>query len=298
MTTLTPTSASIGSFPSIDWAPVFAGAIGAAALGLVFIAFGAAIGLTLTSPWPGSGLSLVATGIFVMYWTALVQILSFAAGGYIAGRLRPAAAEIGKDERQFRDGAHGFLVWGVGVVMMALVTAFGGGVAARSGSTVAAGTAAGIGAASQNGPAPADYAVDLLLRPGPNTPVTPTTSAPPASNDAAIRQEIGRLFSSVIRNRELTVRDRDYLVTVVQARSGLSPTDAQQRVTEAVAEARNLEMRAREQADRARKASVLTAFTAAAALMIGLAVACAGAALGGRHRDENTPFSVFGRPVW
>jgi len=156
MTTLTPTSASIGSFPSIDWAPVFAGAIGAAALGLVFIAFGAAIGLTLTSPWPGSGLSLVATGIFVMYWTALVQIISFAAGGYIAGRLRPAAAEIGKDERQFRDGAHGFLVWGVGVVMMALVTAFGGGVAARSGSTVAAGAAAGIGAASQNVPAPAD----------------------------------------------------------------------------------------------------------------------------------------------
>lgn len=292
MATLTP---SIPTMPSVDWGPVFAGAIGAAALGLVFIAFGAAIGLTLTSPWPGSGMSLVATGVFVMYWTALVQILSFAAGGYVAGRLRPATT-VGSEERQFRDGAHGFLVWGVGVVMMALVTAFGGGVAARSASTVAAGAATGIGAASQAMPTPADYAVDLLLRPGPNA--SAATPAPTTGNDVAIRQEISRLFSSVIRNRELTVRDRDYLVTLAQNRAGLAPAEAQQRVTDAVNEARTLELKAREQADKARKASVLTAFTAAATLMIGLAVACAAAAVGGRHRDENISLSVFGRPVW
>jgi hypothetical protein len=291
MASLTTTSTG-PRLPSVDWAPVFAGALGAAALSLVFITFGAAIGLTLTSPWPGSGLSLVATGIFIMYWTALVQILSFALGGYVAGRLRPAAAEVGADERQFRDGAHGFLVWSVGIIMMALVTAFGGGVAARSASTVAAGAATGVGAAAQNGMGPATYATDLLLRPG----ATPAAGA--AADDPAVRQEITRLFSSVATNRELTARDRDYLVAVVERRAGLPPAEAQQRVTQAVTELRTLEVRAREQADRARKASVLTAFTVAATFLIGLAAACAGAAFGGRHRDENTPFTMFGRTVW
>jgi hypothetical protein len=294
MASLTTTSTG-PRLPSVDWAPVFAGALGAAALSLVFITFGAAIGLTLTSPWPGSGLSLVATGIFVMYWTALVQILSFALGGYVAGRLRPAAAEVGADERQFRDGAHGFLVWSVGIIMMALVTAFGGGVAARSASTVAAGAATGVGAAAQNGMGPATYATDLLLRPG-ATPAAGGTGA--AADDPAVRQEITRLFSSVATNRELTARDRDYLVAVVERRAGLPPAEAQQRVTQAVTELRTLEVRAREQADRARKASVLTAFTVAATFLIGLAAACAGAAFGGRHRDENTPFTMFGRTVW
>lgn len=292
----TLTTASTASRPSsVDWAPVFAGAIGAAALSLVFIAFGAAIGLTLTSPWPGSGISLVATGIFIMYWTALVQILSFALGGYLAGRLRPAVADVGTEERQFRDGAHGFLVWSVGIIMMALVTAFGGGVAARSASTVAAGAATAVGAAGQNGMGPATYATDLLLRPA----ATPAPAAAGArSDDPAIRQEITRLFSSVASNRELTVRDRDYLATVVERRAGLPPAEAQQRVAQAVTELRTLEVRAREQADRARKASVLTAFTVAATFLIGLAAACAGAAFGGRHREENTSFSLFGRTVW
>lgn len=293
MTTLT-TSSIAPRVSSVDWAPVFAGAIGAAALSLVFIAFGAAIGLTLTSPWPGSGISLVATGIFVMYWTALVQIVSFAMGGYIAGRLRPAT-HPSDDERQFRDGAHGFLVWSVGIIMMALVTAFGGGVAARSASTVVAGAATGAGAAaSQNGMGPSNYAADLLLRRGAGA----TSGDNDSASDAAVRQEVGRLFASVATNRELTLRDRDYLASLVERRAGLPPAEARQRVTEAVNELRTLEARAREQADRARKATVLTGFTAAATFLIGLAAACAGATFGGRHRDEKTAFTVLGKPFW
>jgi hypothetical protein len=44
-----------GSF--VEWSAVFAGAVLAAALSFVFLTFGAAIGLSATSPWPNTGAS-------------------------------------------------------------------------------------------------------------------------------------------------------------------------------------------------------------------------------------------------
>jgi hypothetical protein len=287
--------------PRVDWAPVLAGAVGAASLALVLSAFGASVGLSMTSPWPGTGLSLIAVAIFVTYWTVMVQVLSFAAGGYLAGRLRTSAVRATESDITFRDGAHGFLVWAVGVLFMALAMAATGGAVLRSGSTIASGAAAGTGAASAARPGPADYAVDLLLRPAAPSPTatTPAISNPGAANDdTALRSEANRIFASTIRNRELTLRDRDYLAQVVTSRTGLPAADAQRRVTEAVNEARDLEIKVREQADKARKAAIFAGFTAAASLMISLAAACAGATFGGRHRDENKSLEFFGRPIW
>jgi hypothetical protein len=39
---------------------------------------------------------------------------------------------------------------------------------------------------------------------------------------------------------------------------------------------------------------VIAAFLAAATLAIGCAAACAGATMGGRHRDEQTEIRLFG----
>jgi hypothetical protein len=287
---------------AIEWGPVVAGALVAAALGSVAIAFGGAVGLSLTSPWPGSGISLWATLIFVTYWSVLIQILSFAAGGYLAARLRTRASSIAVGDRQFSDGAHGLLMWAVGVLMMALLVAFGSTIAASTASRLAAGTAAGTGAAMSggSGPAaslnPADFAVASLLRPVPGA--TPPATGGTAADDTLLRADLARTFGSVIRNRELTVRDRDYLAQVVSSRTGASQDDARRRVTEAVNEARDLEIKARAAADTARKSAVLAGFTAAAALLIGLAAACAAGVCGGRHRDDNVPVNIWGRPIW
>ena len=96
----------------------------------------------------------------------------------------------------------------------------------------------------------------------------------------------------------MTARDRDYLTPVVANRTGLPEAEAQKRVDEAVTEAKNLEIKAREAADKARKTALITGFLAAASLLIGLAVACAGASLGGRHRDENRSPEFFGHRFW
>jgi hypothetical protein len=101
----------------IEWAPIIAGAITAAALSFVLFTFGSAIGLTAVSPWSSSGLPawtwLIA--IIASLWVLLVQAGSYALCGYVAGRFRAPLGAASASERQFRDGAHGFVVWALGI---------------------------------------------------------------------------------------------------------------------------------------------------------------------------------------
>ena len=149
---------------------------------------------------------------------------------------------------------------------------------------------------------------DLLLRRAPNAAQSnagcvPSSREVPAA-DSGMRSErscapkpLGS-FVRAIDNRALTQRDRDYLAQVVAARAGLPEAEAQKRVDEAVREAQTLEVKAREAADKARKTAVITGFMAAASLLLGLAAACIGASLGGRHRTENLSPAFFGRRFW
>jgi len=292
-------SATVIRSPYLDWGPVLGGAIGAAALSFVFLTFGGAIGLSITSPWPNSGASIATVAIVVGLWMAIVQVASFAAGGYLAGRLRASWADTTLVEHQFRDGAHGFMVWATGVVLGAIILGMTGAGAlstlAQSRSLMAAGVASGAAAKGIEGLAtgPADYAVDLLLRPAGTVRQTQ-----PAPNVDGLRMEAGRIFTSAINNRAFTARDRDYLTQIVVARTGLSEVEAQRRVDAAVTEARDLEIKARDTADKARKAALIAGFIAAATLLISLAAACAGASLGGRHRDENKAPEFLGYRFW
>jgi hypothetical protein len=69
------------------------------------------------------------------------------------------------------------------------------------------------------------------------------------------------------------------LIRLVASRTGLAPADAERRVDTALASART-------NIRRARRASVILAFMAGAAALLGAAAAWFAAGLGGRHRDE------------
>jgi hypothetical protein len=270
----------------------------------LLLTFGGAIGLSLTSPWPNSGARLWAVALAVGWWAVAVQILSFAAGGYLAGRLRSPWAES-IEESEFRDNAHGFMVWAVGVLVGGLLLAFTGGAALKtatqSAATIVGGASSGAAnALSQSGPV--DYAVDLLLRAEPTGTAPPQTQPNPGPgtqrDDQALRSEVSRIFAATIQNREFSERDRNYLVRVIQARTGLPEAEAQSRVDAAVNEARDLEIKAREQADKARRAAIVTGFIAAASLLISLVAACFCAGIGGRHRNEGRSPLFHGHRFW
>jgi hypothetical protein len=295
--------------PYIEWGPIFAGAVAASALSFLLLTFGSAIGLSLTSPWPSSGARLWVVALAVGWWAVAVQIASFAAGGYLAGRMRSRWSES-LDESEFRDSAHGFMVWAVGVLFGGLLLAFIGGAALKTATQSAAmivgGASSGAAnALSQSGPV--DYAVDLLLRAEPTGTGTPPAAAPqtqpsPAASmqrdDQALRSEVGRIFAATIQNREFSERDRNYLVRVIQARTGLPEAEAQRRVDAAVNEARDLEIKVREQAEKARRAAIVTGFIAAASLLISLVAACYCAGIGGRHRNEGRSPLFHGHRFW
>ena len=159
---------------AVSWAAVFAGAVVAAATTLILLLLGSGIGLSMISPWYGAGVSATTVGVSAVIWLVVVQWLSSALGGFLAGRLRTNWVGVHTHEVGFRDTAHGLLAWSLasvaGAVMFASVTAAGVGVAAKGTADIAAGGAAGAAQATvQNGAAsaaldPSAYFVDTVFR--------------------------------------------------------------------------------------------------------------------------------------
>jgi hypothetical protein len=161
---------------------------------------------------------------------------------------------------------------------------------------VAAGAATGIGVGPRSEPAnvtqtsgPTDYFVDLLLRPAPNTataagqrPASDTVGIAPAGAQAALsnetRAEIARILVRSVGQGGLDDSDRAYLAQLISARTGLSPDEAQRRVSE-------VEAKAKDAADKAAKAGAYVSFWTFMALLFGGTAATLAGMLGGQLRD-------------
>ncbi|MDB5486708.1 MAG: hypothetical protein JWQ58_423, partial [Reyranella sp.] len=233
----------------LDWGPVILGALGAAAMSIVLLAFGSALGLSVVSPYAYAGISAKGAAVLAAVYLALVMVSSFAAGGYIAGRMRTPWRTTDEVEMHFRDGAHGFGVWSVGVLLGAALAASGvGAVVSAAGKATTAIAAAGTAGAASN-PAmgqlslrPTDYAIDRLLAPAPTAApaaaTAPTMAATPGAAPAAVptprsradlEAPIARVFAAGLANPQLDARDRTYLARVVADQTGLSQADAEKR---------------------------------------------------------------------
>jgi hypothetical protein len=99
---------------------------------------------------------------------------------------------------------------------------------------------------------------------------------------------MSRILASAVANGSLTTENRAYLVQLVAQRAGISQQEADKRVNDAF-------NAAREAADKARRAGVLTGFVTAASLVLSLGAAWWAALRGGHHRDNSIPARfVFG----
>lgn len=116
---------SVVSQPHVQWGAVFAGASITTAFGLILLAFGAALGLSVSSPYEGEGLSPVAFAVAAGLYLLWVQLLSFYFGGYVTGRLRPRGVGLTEHEADVRDGLHGLIMWGVSVVAAGIIAFVG-----------------------------------------------------------------------------------------------------------------------------------------------------------------------------
>ncbi len=262
----------------VSWAAVIGGAFVAASLSLILLALGTGLGLSSVSPWSNAGASASTVGGAAVAWLILMQIISSAMGGYLAGRLRTRWTTIHSDEIYFRDTAHGFLVWAVGlVVTAAFLTSAALSLLGGAGHRMEGGeeTSMSVGSLSHEGRLSGgmDYFVDTLLRS--DHPLTD-------GNDIALRAETGRLFVHALAQKDTRPGDEAYLAQLVVAKTGISAGDAQKRVSETLEQARRSE-------EKARKATAHLSLWMFVALLAGAFCASYAATIGGRQRDHVKP---------
>jgi hypothetical protein len=247
----------------LQWTPVIAGALGAAALSLILITFGVTIGLGVSSTSPTWRDASAALAILSGLYLILQAIASFGLGGYIAGRTRRPHAAARTEDVETRDGFHGLATWALAVLLGATLAALVG--AAGFARPAASQAGANVSSAEPL----LSYELDRLFR-------SPRRAA--NVDIGPERAEAGRILLTSSSHSGIGSDDRGYLVQQVAATTGLSPADADKRVDTAIEDSRTA-------IARSRRSAVILAFSLAAATLLGAVTAWMAACAGGRHRD-------------
>jgi hypothetical protein len=295
---------------AVSWGAVIGGAFVAASLALALTMLGVGLGLSSISPWSGAGATAQAIGVSAIIWLIVTQAIAAGLGGYLAGRLRTKWTSVHGDEVYFRDTAHGFLVWCVGVVITAAFLASAASSIVGTTAKVAGATAGASGAlaalpsgssAITDAPEGASTASRQLPGVLPRTAATGAylsdsmfrneRAGPDSTRD--LRPEVERILNEAVRKGTLPTADRTYAAQVIAARTGMSQTDAELRVDAVYAQAKSIaadaELAARTAADDARRAAAKASLWMFVALLTGAFCASLAATLGGRQRDAVLP---------
>src|SRR6201999_380461 len=99
---------------TLDRTSIVAGALVAAAVSAILVAFGASVGLGVSSSsptWRDASIALwLLSGLFLI----LQSLASFSCGGYLAARVRSpysSSSSSAIEETERRDGFHGLASW-------------------------------------------------------------------------------------------------------------------------------------------------------------------------------------------
>ncbi|MDE2183485.1 MAG: hypothetical protein KGJ78_10740 [Alphaproteobacteria bacterium] len=261
--------AADGRESAISWSAVIAGAAVAAGLSMTLLAFGAGIGLSVVSTAPtwrdSSPWLWLCSGIYLVF----VALASFGFGGYVAGRMRLRAV-VGA-ELEFRDGMNGIVMWGLAVLVTAVLAVAGAAVISRT-------------AVPAGGSAPGSVAGETIIASELDELFRMPRRAP--ENDIAYRRaEAARILLKSQGRSGIGSEDRNYLAHLVGNYADIPDNDAAARTERVIGEAAD-------EIHRARQAAVMQAFLVAAGLLLGAAVAWFAAVEGGRDRERG------GHPIW
>ncbi len=328
------TTATIPShFRRVSWGAIAAGMVIAVVVQLVLGLLGAGIGFSTIDPLRYSTPDASTFGLGAGIWWVISSIVALYAGGWVAGHLS------GSPDRT--DAVlHGVLTWGLATIVTVYLLASLVSSVVRGGASVVGKTAgvaaAGIGAAA--GPA-ADMAKEqlassgitldsmksqvqkLLVQTG-NPALQPNaiagqasaaagqlTTAATGSSGNAPAEDIQGVLQRIISAGKDTVdqADRESVVNVVMARTGVSRPEAEQRTDAWIKQYQDAraqleqaktqaEAKARQLADDAASASSKAALGAVLALVLGAIAAALGGMSARRRVDVVTERPVTSRP--
>lgn len=305
----------------VSWGAILAAVVVALGVQLLLSLIGTGIGLSTLDPAQYESPSAANFAMGTAIWWSISSIVALFCGGWVAGHFASSPVR--------RDGMlHGLVTWSLAAIVAFYLLASAAGSLIR-GSASVLGTAATVtaqGAAAAAGPL-SDMAADRLKQSGLSMddlqgqiktllmqtgkpqlqPDALEQKADAATQDASQTaatvgsqngpsQDLEALMRRIASSGEDTVNaaDKDALVNVVQARTGVSRPEAEQRVDgwintyqQARAKASQLtkeaEAKARQAADATADATSKAAFAAAFALLLGAIAAAVGGALAGRR---------------
>jgi hypothetical protein len=257
----------------VDWGAIVAGTVVAMAISTIFLAFGSAVGLSLTSINPTDRASFTAVLVALALWLMWVQLSGLIGGAYVTGRLRKRIGDAKAHEVSMRDGMHGLIMWGLSVVIGAFLAAW-----------VTSHSVVGLSSVGATAAAAADYEIEWLIR-KPSADATQQNSSPQTAAQSVGAADISKIL---MRSADFTVDESDkvYISQVIAARTGLPEAEARSKLDESLTVLS-------EQAERARRMTIFAAFLGAATLLVGALASWWAATTGGSHRDENIDHSRF-----
>lgn len=289
----------------VSWGAIFAGGLGAAALSLVLALLGTGLGMASISPWSREGISSTTFGVAAIAWLTFISLAASGVGGYLAGRLRTKWSGLHTTEVYFRDTAHGFLAWAFASLFSAVLLSSAAGsvagTAADAAGALAAGAAGTVTTAAAGGVARAvgqqdgasdqaglmGYSMDALFRQSDS----PAASASGDAQGTVPVQEVTRIFARALQSGSMSPADAQYVGRLVSQRTGLTPDEAQKRVADTFTKVKagidEAKVKAREAADKARKATAYGSLWLVVSLLVGAFVASLCATWGGRQRDSS-----------
>jgi hypothetical protein len=264
MTQFSTTNTSIledDNAPAVAWSAVIAGSAVTLVSSCILSLLGVGLGFAFAPAEFGMrGVAEFTAAAAI--WMIVVQWLSSALGGFLAGRLRVKWPGLHTHEVFFRDTAHGFLSWTLATLVML-------------GFFASALTAPlHMPRYDKGGPEQThmlDPYLSRLYRVSGTAEATPLT---PAQHD-----ESALLLAKGSGKTAMAGEDRAYLTHMVETHTGLSNADAEQRVDTVTAELKA-------DGDKMRKAMASATITAVLAMLVGAFIACVAAAIGGAKRDE------------
>ena len=279
--TLAPTLHSAHNRSRISWGAVLAGAVVAVATTLLLSLLGAAMGAGSIHALDTTSTDLANYGIGAAIWEIINLALSMAFGGYVAARLSGTHSHLDAE-------LHGITVWAVAVLLgsVLLAQAVSGliGMAWQGAGSVVSHAVGGAGAISGVLPAEANpqAMIDRLQQSLGNS------GDPTTMSHEQIGAEIAALVGKSVPNGTLSEPDRNRLVDLVAARSGVTKEEAARRVTamenDAKATLAQAEQKARAAADQVARTTATAARALFTALVLGLLAALVGAWIGTRHK--------------
>lgn len=263
----------LAPFSNVSWGGILAGVVIVLALQVVLNMVGVGIGLTTVEPLTGDSPTLGSFSLGAGIWLVVSTWIALAAGGFVASRIA---------DSHHRDDAllHGLVTWGLTLIIGIVLLSSAIGAVATGAANVAGGAAKAVGQAV--GTATEVAAPDL--RQFINSRIQPTdaTRMAPEELDKEIALAVGRM----VANPTDSGVDRQRVVQLVAARTGLSEQEATTRLQEVETQARQTaeaaELRAREAADAAARAGSRATLWGALALLIG-AIAAGVGGLAGRQ---------------